>query len=205
MLSKKVIILDDHTLFLKGMALILKECCVNCDIYTYQSISKLKSDKLNFNNFDLLISDIEMPNENTFELFASLKTEYPNLPIMVVSMHKKNAIIRKCKAIGIEGYLLKDEDNQLAKAVETILNGGDYYSETIIKFCNQTKDISPTLSTREEEVIKLIAKGYSNADIAKQLFLSVETIKTHKKNIKIKLDFESPADIIAYAKRNFII
>ncbi len=202
---KRVIILDDHTLFLKGMTLILKECCHSCDVYTYQSISKLKSDKLNFNNFDLLISDIELPNENSFDLFTALKQQFPKLPILVVSMHKKNAIIRKCKAIGIDGYLLKDEDEQLAEAVDTILNGGMYYSETIIDFCMQTKDKSPKLSNREEEIIKLIANGYGNSNISELLFLSTETIKTHKKNIKLKLSINTVSEIVEYAKKNYLV
>ena len=205
MKAKNVIILDDHTLFLKGMALLLKECCVECDILTYQSISKLKSDKLNFEEFDLLISDIELPNEDTFGFFTSLKRDFPKLPILVVSMHKKNAIIRKCKAIGIDGYLLKDEPDQLAIAVETIINGGKYYSKTVIDFCRQTKDMVQTLSNREEELIKLIAGGYSNNDISEILFLSIETVKTHKKNIKLKLGTNSVSDIINYAKKNYLI
>lgn len=205
MKAKSVIILDDHTLFLKGMALLLRECCVTCDILTYQSISKLKSDKLNFDEFDLLISDIELPNEDTFALFTSLKKDFPKLPILVVSMHKKNAIIRKCKAIGIEGYLLKDEDDQLTKAVETIINGGEYFSKTIIDFCQQTRDMVKILSNREEEIIKHIANGYNNNDISELLFLSVETIKTHKKNIRLKIGADSVADIIDYAKKNYLI
>ncbi len=205
MKAKRVIILDDHTLFLKGMALLLIECCVTCDVLTYQSISKLRSDRLNFDEFDLLISDIELPNEDTFGFFASLKRDFPKLPILVVSMHKKNAIIRKCKAIGIEGYLLKDEDEQLIIAVETIINGGEYFSKTIINFCRQTKDMGNILSNREEEIIKLIANGYNNNDISELLFLSIETVKTHKKNIRLKLGTDSVANIIDYAKKNYLI
>lgn len=205
MKTKSVIILDDHTLFLKGMALLLRECCITCTILTFQSISKLKRAKLNFDEFDLLISDIELPNEDTFGLFASLKKDFPELPILVVSMHKKNAIIRKCKAIGIEGYLLKDEDNQLTKAVETIINGGEYFSEAITRFCQQTKDITQKLSFREEEIIKLIANGYNNFDISNKLFLSKETIKTHKKNIRLKLGVHDVFDITEYAKNNYLI
>jgi len=203
--NKKVIILDDHTLFLKGMAFILKECCASCDVFAYQSIKKLKSDKLDFNNFDLLISDIELPEEDTFELFTALRNTHPGLPILVVSMHKKSAVIRKCKALKIEGYLLKDEDEQLTKAVETIINGGNYYSNTITTFCNQAKKTLEKLSVREEEIIKLIAGGYSNQNIADKLFISVETIKTHKKNVKLKLDLSTNAEIIEYANKSFLM
>ncbi len=203
--SKKVIILDDHTLFLKGMTLILMECCAECNVYAYQTISKLKSENLNFDDFDLFISDIELPNENSFELFASLKKQHPKLPILVVSMHKKNAIIRKCKALGIEGYLLKDEDVELSEAIKIILKGGEYYSKTIIEFCKKTKDTFVKLSRREEQIIKLIAKGFENHNIAKELFLSPETVKTHKRNIKLKLGLKDNADIVDYAKENFLI
>jgi len=203
--SKKVIILDDHALFLKGMTLILKECCSDCDVFAYQSISKLKNDKLDFDHFDLFISDIELPNENSFELFALLKKEHPELPILVVSMHKKNAIIRKCKALGIEGYLLKDEDVEIAEAVKILLEGGEYYSTAILEFCKKTKNTFVKLSRREEQIIKLIAKGTENQNIAKVLFLSPETVKTHKRNIKLKLKLNNNAEIVAYAQENFLI
>ena len=205
MTAKKVIIIDDHTLFLKGMTLILKDCCADCEVYSYQSISRLKNDKLKFDEFDLLISDIELPEEDTFELFASLKSDFPELPILVVSMHKKNAILRKCKALNIEGYLLKDEDEQLTNAVETIINGGEYYSKAIIDFCNKTKNTFIKLSAREDEIILLIAGGYNNQQIAARLFISVETIKTHKKNIRLKLDVVDNHGIIDYAKKTFLI
>ena len=202
---KRIIILDDHTLFLKGMELILKEYCSDCDVYPYQSINKLKRDRLNFSKFDLLISDIELPNEDIFGLFTILKENYPRLPILVVSMHKKNAIIKKCKTIGIEGYLLKHEDQQLISAITAILDGKEYFSKTIVEFCNQTKNISENLSAREEEIIKLIANGYTNQEIASSLVLSIETIKTHKRNIKLKLNLEGVSEIIDYAKKNYLL
>jgi len=204
MKPKRIIILDDHTLFLKGMSLILKENNSDYEIFPYYSIAKLKSDNLNFKNFSLLISDIELPNEDSFALFKTLKKKHKKLPILVVSMHKKNAIISKCKKIGIDGYILKDEDDQLANAVEIIIEGGKYYSDTIIKFCKETENTFIKISNREEEIIKLIAQGFNNNEISDKLFISIETIKTHKKNIRIKLEVETTAEIIDYAKKNFL-
>ena len=204
-LNKKVLILDDHTLFLKGMALILLNNCIECSVNTYQTINNLKKDNLNFEDYDLLISDIELPNENSFELFALLKEQHPELPILVVSMHKKNAIIRRCKSLGVKGYLLKDEYSELVKAIITIIEGGEYYSSSILKLCKKTKNTFIKLTKREEQIIKLIAKGYNNYNIAKKLFLSPETIKTHKRNIKIKLNLNSKAGIIGYANENYLI
>ncbi len=203
--SLKILILDDHTLFLKGMSMILKNYWPQIDVYAYQSIKNLKSDNLKFDTFDLMISDIELPNEDTFGLFSSLRLNFPELPILVVSMHKKQAIIKKCKALNIEGYLLKDEDEQLVKAIKTILGGGIYYSKTIVNFFNNTKSSFEKLSKREEEVIKLIADGFTNIEIAEKLFLSKETIKTHIKNIKLKLEITTRHEITKYAKLNFVL
>ncbi len=204
MKTKKVIILDDHSLFLRGMSLILKECCADCEVYAYQSIRMLKKDKLDYKGFDLLISDVELPGEDTFGLLESLRKKIPQLPILVVSMHKKNAVIRRCKDIGISGYLLKDEDEQLFRAIETIMAGGKYYSKTIQEFCEKTKKTFIEISKREEQIIKLIAKGLNNNDIAKQLYLSIETVKTHKKNIKLKINVSNTAEIIKYAKKTYL-
>jgi len=205
MKSKKVIILDDHTLFLRGMTLILRECCAECEVFAYQSIRMLKKDKLKYKDFDLFISDVELPGEDTFGLLETLREKIPSLPILVVSMHKKNAVIRRCKDIGVKGYLLKDEDEQLFKAIETIMDGGEYYSTTIMEFCKKTKDIYVDISSREEQIIKLIAKGLNNNVIAQRLSLSKETVKTHKKNIKLKLDVSNTAEIIQYAKKTYLM
>ena len=204
MKTKRVIILDDHSLFLRGMSLILRDCCDDCEVFTYQSIALLKKGKLDYNSFDLIISDIELPRENTFAFLESLRNKVQSLPILVVSMHKKNSVIRKCKEIGVKGYLLKDEDEQLQKAIETIINGGEYYSEAIQDFCKKTKSTFIKISKREEQIIKLIARGLNNNEIAKQLYLSVETVKTHKKNIKLKISVNNTAEIIKYATKTYL-
>jgi len=205
MKHKRVIILDDHTLFLKGMSLILKECCADCDVFTYQSISTLYIDKPDFNSYDLLISDIELPGEDAFDLLSVLKRDFPDLPVLVVSMHKKVSILKKCKALGIEGYMLKHEDRQLTKAIEIIIKGGDYYSNEITDFCTTTEKNYNSVSIREEEIIKLIAGGYSNSEIAGHLSITAETIKTHKKNIKLKLELNSTHEITEYAQKNYLL
>jgi DNA-binding NarL/FixJ family response regulator len=205
MKTKRIIILDDHTLYLRGITLILKDYYKDCEIYPYQSIKKLKEDKLDFNRFNLIISDIEMANENTFDLFAVLKKKYPSLPILVISMHKKNAIIKKCKALNINGYILKDEDEQLQTAIDTILDGRTYFSKAIVEYCKQGNKNYIKLSNREEDILILIANGYNNNDISDKLFISIETIKTHKKNIKLKLNVESLSEITDYAKRNYLL
>ncbi len=205
MKTNRVIILDDHSMFLKGLSLIIKSHYNDCEVFTYQSIKLLKKDKLDYNDFDIFISDIELPGEDTFAFFQSLRNNVPSLPILVVSMHKKNAVIKRSKEIGIKGYLLKDEDEQLTVAMESIINGGTFYSKAIQEFCAKTKNTLINISEREEDIIKLIAKGYSNNEIADALFISSETIKTHKRNIRLKLNMNTTSEIIDYANKTFLL
>lgn len=107
--------------------------------------------------------------------------------------------------MGIEGYLLKDEDEQLTNAIEIIISGGKYYSKAINEFCKKTKNSFRELSAREEQIIKLIAVGYDTIDIAEKLFISYETIKTHKKNIRTKLNVNDNHGIIDYVRKNFLV
>ena len=104
------------------MTLILRECCAECEVFAYQSIRMLKKDKLKYKDFDLFISDVELPGEDTFGLLETLREKIPSLPILVVSMHKKNAVIRRCKDIGIKGYLLKEIPNVKYGPVEDLDN-----------------------------------------------------------------------------------
>jgi DNA-binding NarL/FixJ family response regulator len=120
-------------------------------------------------------------------------------------MHKKNAVIRRCKEIGIKGYLLKDEDDKLTEAIEVIINGGDFYSKSIQEFCEKTRESFINISEREEDIIKQMSKGYKNNEIAKNLCLSVETVKTHKKNIKLKLGVHTTQEIIEYAHKFYMM
>ena len=120
-------------------------------------------------------------------------------------MHKKLAVIRKCKALGVEGYILKDEDEHLHKAIEQLLIGHSFYSPQVEIFYNRATNHYDSLSTREEDILKLIAQGYGNVEIADNFSIAIETVKTHKKNIKLKLGLKDMHDIIQYAKTNYLI
>jgi len=205
MKQRKILVLDDHSLYLKGMVHLLKEILPECDVISCTSIKELERDKQRFEIIDLLISDIELPGEDIFDLFNFIKKEYPQLPILVISMHKKIAVIRKCKMLGVEGYILKDEDELLAEAISKTINGEIYYSPKVEMFFRKATSTLQKLSLREDTIIKLIAQGFGNKEIAEQLFISVETVKTHKKNIKLKLGLNSTYEFINYAKSNFLL
>jgi DNA-binding NarL/FixJ family response regulator len=200
-----IAILDDHSLFLKGMFLLLQDILPSAQIFTYQSVKDLDQHRHSLHKLDLFISDIDLPGEDVFEFFHWVREQIPALPVLVVSMHKKLAVLRKCKELGIEGYILKNEDDLFPEAVKVLLNGEKYYSQELEHFYRRASMNLETLSSREESIIKLITKGYNNQEIAQELYISPETVKTHKKNIKLKLGVESTQDIITYTKANYLL
>jgi len=202
--TKSILILDDHSLFLKGLKVIIEETYENSNIHTYSSISSLKSSVKDFDKYDLLISDMELPDENIYDLFSLVRSK-SRIPILVVSMHKKIVAINQCKKMGINGYILKNDDNFLTKAIHETINGKEFFSPAVQRLLNSSVAQNLIISEREKEVIKHICGGYSNTEIANQLFISVETVKTHKRNIKTKLGFDTTHEIIEFARENMIV
>ena len=200
-----IVIIDDHSLFLKGLEGLIQEEFPKSTIHCFESIDDCCKVFQNFDLIQLLISDIELPNENVFEFFKCVKKSHKNLPILVITMHKKLSVIRKCKRLNINGYLLKDDDDLLHEALKEILLGKTYYSSRIEKLYRLYAKQLNTLSPREEDVSKMIGLGLSNKEIADKLFISIETVKTHKRNIKRKLGLSEHSDLIRYANEHFLI
>jgi len=200
----KIVILDDHSLFSQGLGEILKDNFEKVDISIYKSIAKLTQQNIDYHSCDLLISDIELPGEDIFVFLNYLKSNFPKLPILVISMHNKLSVIRRCKNLNIEGYILKDDHNLIIKVVKELANGGEFYSPKVLKTLDILKIKENVLTPKEEQIITLLANGKSNQEIADELFISYNTIKTHRKNINRKLQLSTVADIIKYYYENYL-
>ncbi len=200
----KILILDDHSLFAEGLGQILKENFTDLHLDKYKSIAELKNKKIDFDSYTLLISDIELPGEDIFNLFCSIKLKHPKLPILVISMHNKLSVIKKCKELNVEGYILKDDNEQIIKVIKEILSGQEYYSDKVKKTLNILNKKEKFLTPKEEEIIILLAKGRNNQQLADELFISYNTIKTHRKNINRKLGLTSTGEIVRYYFENYI-
>lgn len=198
-------IIDDHTLFLKGLEELIAHELEGSNIRCFVSIKDFNSDTSILADLDLLICDIELPGEDVFQFFEQLQAVTPTIPVLVISMHKKLSIIKRCKELDIEGYLLKDDDDYLTKAIHSILSGHEFYSPRVVKFYSKYSNQLNDISSREEEIILLMVKGFSNLEIAKHLSVGLETVKTHKRNIRTKLGMSDLRDIVSYAKKNFLI
>lgn len=203
--TKRIVVIDDHTLFLKGLYGILSTEFLDADIQCFESINDCKKNNTDFSAIDLFISDIELPGEDIFVFLEQTKTKYPELPVLVLTMHKKLSVIRKCKNLGILGYLLKDDDDLFVQALHEVITGKKFYSPRIEKLYRLYSEQLNSLSPREEEILKMISQGFSNQEMADKLFVSVETVKSHKKNIKLKLGITELSELVQYAQDNYLI
>jgi len=200
----KIIILDDHSLFSEGLSKILTPIVQKLELDTFISIKALKHKGLDLSSYKLLISDIELPDEDVFVFLNYVKSNFPDLPILVITMHNKLSVIRKCKDLKIEGYILKDDHECIKKGIERVLSGEVFYSEKVLETLNILNKKEKLLTPKEEEIITLLAKGKNNHEIAEEIFVSYNTIKTHRKNINRKLGLNTNADIIKYYYKNYI-
>lgn len=196
----KIILIDDHSLFAEGLSKIIADRFTNADIQYFQSIKSFEDAAVERQEIDLIISDIELPGEDVFPFFE----EYAQVPILVISMHNKLHVIRKCLELGVKGYILKDDHDKFEKAIKMLLNNDTYYSPQVKKKLKLLETRENILTPKEETIIRLIAEGKSNNDIADELFISINTIKTHRKNIHSKLNMSSTGELIKYFYDNYI-
>ena len=158
---------------------------------------------------DLVVMDISMPDMNGLQATEKLKQRRPEIKILTLTRHTDVGFLQQLLGAGASGYVLKQSaSTELLRAIRTIASGGDYLDpavagKVIIGFARaRAKPRAQSLgsiSEREAEVLRLIAWGYSNKEIAAHLSISVKTVEVHKANAMRKLDMRSRIDIVRYA------
>ncbi|RPJ04758.1 MAG: DNA-binding response regulator [Deltaproteobacteria bacterium] len=159
---------------------------------------------------DIIILDISMPNLRGLEAIHEIKSSHAGVKILILTMHKDKDYLYQAISAGADGYLLKeDADKELFSAIETIRQGRMYISPFLSEESKEDwaqalrgrRDFPYTepLTTREREVLKLIADGKSSKEIADLLFISARTVERHRSNIGEKLNLKKTADLIKYA------
>ncbi len=163
-------------------------------------------EKLRATQVDLLLLDMSMPGKNGVDLISHIKSIYPDLLILVLSMHDEvNTVLRAMRA-GATGYICKDCSPQtLLEAIQKVVATGRYLSPLMAErlayasASPDTANIELILSDRELEIFRLIVEGKSVGEIAEQLFISDKTVSTHKCNLLCKLELKGVADLVRYA------
>jgi two-component system invasion response regulator UvrY len=201
----KIIIADDHTIVREGIKLLLIEAFPFAEITDVcDSVDLLKL--IRKEKYDVVICDISMPpGDSGLESIKQIKEIYPKLPIIILSMHSPDQYAVRTIRAGAVGYLTKaSATRELVKAVNTVLSGKKYLSADVAviladAFENSHVQTVEALSDREFEVFKLLASGKPVSDIAKQLFLSTNTISTFRARIFEKMGFQNNLELVRYA------
>lgn len=155
---------------------------------------------------DLALMDINLQGMNGIDLTARFNTLYPEIAVLMLSMHDKAEYVMQAIQAGARGYVLKDAPAQdIITAIDTVMSGGIYYSAGLSKQLSHPLAPALLLTPREKEVLQRIATGKSNKHIARELNLSVRTVETHRLNIKRKLGIEGQADLIRFALEQSVI
>jgi two-component system response regulator NreC len=154
---------------------------------------------------DLVLLDVMMPGQSGIEGLPKLLEEAPGIKVVILSMEDDPALVRQAFAAGASGYVLKNAvHSELVSAVREVSAGKRYVhpalgAQLFTAGAVQTEDAASPLSDREREVLRLLALGHTNQEIAKQLFISVRTAETHRAHIMQKLQFSTRAELVRYA------
>lgn len=165
---------------------------------------------------DLILMDLSMPLLNGTEAMKQIKARHPEIKVIVLTMHKTDEYVRATLNAGANGYVLKDDTHQdLLAAIKSVENGGTYLSSKVCAHVvsGYLGSASPqgfrssweTLTDREREVMKLVAEGHKNRDVAEKLFISVKTVEKHRANVMRKLDLHSTAALTTFAVENGLV
>jgi two-component system, NarL family, nitrate/nitrite response regulator NarL len=199
----KVLLVDDHHIILDGLTSLLETDPQFKVIASLESaeevIEFLKKDQP-----DILLTDYTLPGMTGLELFKKVKALYPQIKVAVLSMHDEASVVRSVLKEGVNGYLLKNiQQFELRNALKQIWMGYPYVSPEITRIImtelNQPEQKSELLTEREREILKLIAKEFSNKQMAEKLFISERTVETHRKNIFRKTNTNTLVGLIKFA------
>lgn len=205
----RILIAEDHTLVRAGLVALLRqnrdfEIVGECDNGrdAIQAVCELRP--------HVVVMDLTMPGMNGMEAISDIKRRYPDTRILVLTLHKTEEFVFASLRAGADGYLLKEATHdELCVAIRSVANGKTYLSRSIeAKVVNASpgggkspavNGVLDTLTHREREVLKLVAEGCANKEIAEYLFLSVKTVEKHRAKLMMKLGVQKVAGLTAYA------
>ncbi len=200
----RVLLVDDHPMVREGLRASLdgeEGISVVGDVSNGQEALNLAAEI----KPDVVMMDISMPVMNGLEAAELFREQLPDIRVLILTMHEDREYILRMMQSGVAGYVLKDvAAEELLLAIQTVHKRGTYFSSGASSILFSQMKLEPEkttskISKREEIVLKLIAEGLCNKDIARNLDLSVRTVETHRQNIKKKLEITTSAGLIRYA------
>jgi DNA-binding NarL/FixJ family response regulator len=200
MIPIKLFIVDDHYMVIEGIrSLLINETGVEWMGHATNADSCLSY--LKMHQPDIIFMDINLPDINGIDLCRQVKQLYPGIFIIGLSTFNQQSFIEKMMEHGASGYVLKNASkDELIEAITAVVKGKIYLSDDVGRILKDSnKETKPVITSREKEVLELIADGLTNMEIANKLFVSNTTVETHRKNLLAKFPAKNTAELVRMA------
>jgi DNA-binding NarL/FixJ family response regulator len=209
-----VLLAEDHTIVRKGLVSIL-ENELGIEVVGEAEDGREAIQKVEELEPDIVVMDISMPILNGLDATKQIKKRFPQVKVIILTMHINEEYILEVLHAGASGYVIKQAvPTELITAIDSVYHGEVFLSPKVSKTVIQEylkqaqagkEKAEPQLTDREREIVQLIAEGHSNRKIAEMLYISIKTVEAHRSKIMEKLDLHSVADITRYAIRKGIV
>jgi DNA-binding NarL/FixJ family response regulator len=211
----KIAIADDHKLFREGLRFLMDQMD-DLEVVFEASNGKELLEQMENHEPDVLLLDLDMPEVDGLEALKQLRPRFPNLGIIILTMHSDSKMVAYLMELGANSYLLKDTSpEEFRKAISSVIQEGFYFNKMVSQAMltglkgqskkKPTLNDTETLTTREIEVLELICQEYTAKEIAEKLFISHRTVEGHRKNLIEKLGVKNTAGLIVKAIKEGII
>ena len=215
----RLAIADDHALFRRGiMNIIGQHPDIEFVLEATNGQELIDALEIQMPNIDVVLMDLQMPVMDGIKATEILKIKYPNLKIVVLSMHDEDHFVTHLMEVGANAYLLKDSDpEEVERAIFTVMKEDFYYGDflskvmhrrmlrkTAVREPSRFANATVNLSEREEEVLKMICGGLTNVEIAEKVHLSPRTVDGHRTRIMEKVGVKNTAGLVVFAVKNML-
>ena len=198
----KVHIADDHRMLVEGLQAAIEDSGIAKVIDTSHTFDSCRKTLL-FRRPDVLLLDISMPDGSGIDFCKEMREAYPDMKILMLTSYDEYTMVSRALTAGASGYIQKNAlSEEVVKGIETVMTGDTYFSRDIDRMMKKRINHSVWLTAREQELLRHIVDGYTNQEIADRMFLSVETIKTYRKNLIFKLGTKNAAELVQIAIRD---
>ena len=206
--GKKVLIVEDHPIVSDSLFRLVSESFDNI-ICIHAATGSKGLAYLNSNHFDIVLLDINLPDISGIEFCSQAKARFPELKILAVTSLAQRHIIEKSFEAGMNGFVLKTSDiKDITDGIKEIIAGNKYLGKGVKELISNRpsgNSSDPIITRRECEILKLIADGFTNQEIADKLFISTSTVDSHRKNLLIKFNSKNTAALVKIAMEKGLI
>jgi len=208
MSSTKIFLVDDHEIFRQGLVSLIEKD-QNLQITGQAKDGEDLLFQLKNVKCDVIVTDLSMPNMDGLAALKMIRKKYPKIKILILTMLKDHEHFKRAMANGASGYLLKDDAfDQLSRAIKLVMKGKQYVSPSVsaleteryLRSLDEAEDPSSDILTkRERQILKLVAGGLANKNIASKLKISIRTVEAHRTNLTNKLGIKTTAGLVKFA------